>query len=188
MKIFYTASYFGKEKYQSYYDLVLNALRDHDIEIISPEIGNYRQILKTKDIDRLKDEKSIHYEAVRRGIMMCDAVIIEVSHEDFQLGHEATLAALNNKPVLCLSIYEDFSEKINSKYFFGAKYSKYSIGGIVSKFLDRVDRDLLNQRFNMFLSPNQVQYLEDCARVNRMNKSEYVRKLIDEDMRGSLLS
>jgi hypothetical protein len=37
MKVFFTASYFGKEKYQSQYDLVRKNLEKSGIELLSPE-------------------------------------------------------------------------------------------------------------------------------------------------------
>ena len=135
MKIFYTASYYGKNKYQKYYDMVLHAIQDSESEIISPELSNYLELLPPDSIEKLKDKRSIHYEAIKEGILWADLVIIELSHEDFQLGHEATLAIQNKKPVLCLSINEDFSLKIKNPFFFGAKYNKYNINEIIRNFI-----------------------------------------------------
>src|SRR5688500_6276301 len=100
MKIFFTNSFHGKEKYQKHYDMVLSAIQQTGAEIVSPELGNYKKILTQVEMHSLKSEEQIHYEAIKKGILWADAVIIEVSHEDFQLGHEATLASLNRKPVL----------------------------------------------------------------------------------------
>lgn len=183
MKIFYTASYLGKQKYQKTYNEVLKAIQATGAEVLSPEVGNYQSILTQKEIEDLKFPKKIHYEAIRKGIMTCDAAIIEISNEDFQLGHEATLAIQNKKYVLCLSIYEDFSEKIDNLYFHAAKYNEYNVEEIVDTFIKRVGQDQFSERFNMFLAPSQVQYLEKKATEEGLNKSEYVRKLIDQDMK-----
>ena len=183
MKIFYTASYYGKEKYQKYYDLVLKAITDTGVEIISPEKGNYLSILNKKDLKKIKGNRKIHYEAIRKGIQWADAVIIEISNEDFQLGHEATLAIQSKKHVLCFSIHEDFSEKIINPYFHGAKYNEYNVEEVVSDFVDMVKNEQLDQRFNLFLSSKQTTYLDSVARKKGMNKSEYIRMLIDEDRR-----
>ena len=100
MRIFYTASYYGKEKYQKYYDMILKAITDTGTEVLSPEKGNYLNILQKKDLKKFKSEKEIHYEAIRRGIQWADEVIMEISNEDFQLGHEATLALQEKKHVI----------------------------------------------------------------------------------------
>ena len=183
MKIFYTASYSGKQKYQKQYDLILEALEQQpDIEVISPEKGNYKNTLSVREMQKLGDAKRIHYEAIRRGILWSDAVIIEMSNEDFQLGHEATVAVQAKKHVLCLSIFEDFSDKIPNRYFHGAKYTELNIHDLVESFLDRARKDVLGERFNCFLSANQLQHLEKAGLEQGLNMSEYLRTLIDQDM------
>jgi predicted protein tyrosine phosphatase len=109
--------------------------------------------------------------------------VIEISHEDFQLGHEATLAIMAKKPVLCLSIHEDFSKKIVNPYFFAAKYSESNIEEIVDNFIKRVDKESLNQRFNLFLSKRQLVNLEIASKKMGMNNSEYLRMLLDKNSR-----
>lgn len=182
MKVFYTASYYGKEKYQKYYDLVLAVLEKTGVEVISPEKGNYKRVLGVKERERLGDNpRLVHYEAIRKGIGLADAVIIEVSNEDFQLGHEATLATQAKKHVLCLSIHEDFSEKIINRYFHGARYNEYDVEEIVAGFVKRSKKESLGERFNMFLSAGQTEYLKKRAKESGMTGSEYLRELIDKD-------
>lgn len=184
MKIFYTASYLGKQKYQANYNQVLAAIEATGSEVISPEKGNYQSLLTAAEIDELKYPKNIHYEAIRKGILWSDAVIIEITNEDFQLGHEATLAIQNKKYVLCLSLFEDFSDKIQNRYFYGAKYNEYNIEEIVENFIKTVQDDQFSERFNLFLSSSQTQFLEKKATENKMNKSEYLRFLLDKDMKS----
>ena len=184
MKIFNTASWYGRKKYLKYYNLVLSAIEKTGVELIATEKGNYKEILSGAEKAKLPTERLIHYEAIRRGILSADAVIIEISNEDFQLGHEATLAIQAKKPVLCLSVHEDFSEKINNPYFFAAKYSEYTVEEIIEEFIKRCQKRQLSERFNLFISPNEVQYLEKTAADRKMNKSEYLRSLIDKDQKA----
>jgi hypothetical protein len=181
MTIFYTASYYGKSKYQKHYDSVLKAIESTEVDIISPEKNNYLNLLSEKEKARLQDNKLIHYEAIRKGINIADGVIIEISNEDFQLGHEATLAIQSKKPVLCLSINEDYSEKINNRYFFGAKYNEKNISKIIANFIKSTKSIYLSERFNMFLAPAQLRHLDENSKKANMNKSEYIRRLIDQD-------
>lgn len=181
MNIFYTASYYGKEKYQKYYDLVLAVIEKSGAEIVSPEKGNYLGLLTEREQKKVKDEKERHYLAIKKGIEWAEAVIIEISQEDFQLGHEATLAILNKKPVLCLSIYEDFSMKIKNKYFHGGKYSEMNVEEIIEEFLSKIKGRKLEVRFNCFLSEAQDNYLSKKAKLAGINKSEYLRELLEKD-------
>lgn len=150
--------------------MVRSALESQDIELVSPEKGNV-------DLGQTKES---HYVGIKKGIMWADAVVIDISEEGFQLGHEATLAMQTRKHVLCLSIHEDFSEKIKNRYFHGAKYSEFNIGEVVEEFVKRARKELLNIRFNVFLSARQMEIVEGQAKRDGVNRSEYIRGLIDK--------
>lgn len=185
MVIFYTASWFGKQKYQKEYDLVRQTIKQFDVKLIGTEEGNYQQVLDEKTREKLKDNpKLLHYEAIRQGIHLAEAVIIEVSNEDFQLGHEASLTIAEKKPVLCLSIHEDLSKRIFNDYFFGAKYNRSNVKSIIQDFLVRAKALSLTRRFNLFLYPHQLDYLTKASKREGMNMSEYLRHLINLDKRG----
>lgn len=176
MKIFFTASYYGKEKYQKKYDMILKFLEVSGHEVISPEKGNYKKLLTKKELGLPK--QAVHYSAIKKGILWADVVVIEISQEDFQLGHEATLAIQNKKPVLCLSIHEDFSDKIKDRYFYGGKYNQFNYEEIIEEFIKRVKKETLNRRFNLFLSDRQLELLHKRAKENNTNISEYIRQQI----------
>lgn len=181
MKVFYTASYWGKREYQKFYDMVARALEQTGVEVISTEKGNYLDLLSKGEKEEIGDKQLVHYEAIRRGIRQADAVVIEISNEDFQLGHEATLAIQAKKHVLCLSLHEDFSKKINNRYFHGKRYNKLTVQEQVEDFVEQAKSERLNQRFNMFLSSAEVEWLETESKKRGLGKSELVRELIDQD-------
>lgn len=186
MRIFYTASFYGKEKYQKQYDLVRGAIKEFKVDLISPEEGNYLDVIDPKIRKRLEGNHSLlHYEAIRQGIHLADAVIIEVTYQDIQLGHEITLSLMEKKPILVLSTKEDFSKKIIHDYLFGAKYEESSIKGILQDFFAKVREIRQARRFNMFLYPAQVEYLAKASQKQGMNISEYIRHLINLDRRSS---
>lgn len=168
MKIFYTCAFSGKPKYQKFYDLVLKSLQSQKIELRSPELGHFPP-----------PSSSDHYQSIRSDISWADAVVIEISQECFQLGHEATLAIQSKKHVLCLSVHEDFTRKINSRYFHGACYSEMNIDDIISDFVNSLRHHQFDQRFNCFLSQKQLEKLDLNASKLGQTKSEYIRQLID---------
>ncbi len=181
LKIFWTASYHGKAIYQKNYDLVGRTIDAQEgVEVVATEKGNYQDILPPTIRTKLSNQPdALHYEAVRRGILWADAVIIEISHEDFQLGHEATLAIQSKKHVLCLSVNEDYSKKIDNHYFHAAKYNKMTINEIIKSLLARARKDLLSRRFNLFLTSSQEQFLKSKGLESGLGASDYIRSLID---------
>ncbi len=181
MKLFWTASYTGKQKYQKDYDLVDRVIdRRGDLDVISPEKSNYLSLVPPRIKQSLGGQPAkLHYDAIRRGILWSDAVIIEISQEDFQLGHEATLAIQAKKHVLCLSTHEDFSHKIDNRYFHATIYNKMTIDQIVEDFLALAQKDLLSRRFNLFLTSSQEQFLKAKGAESGQGASDYLRSLID---------
>ena len=181
MKVFFTAPFDGKSKYQEYYDQIVKILEDYCDDVISPEAGNYLKTISSREKIKIKDVHKIHYEAIKRGILQSDLVVMEISHSSFRVGHEATLAILNKKPVLCLSLKENMADKIDSPYFFGAKYSIDNLEDIISEFINKHSKNLLNNRFNLFLSSSQLSYLDSAAKAKKISNSAYIRWLIDKD-------
>lgn len=181
MKLFWTASYTGKAQYQKFYDLVSRTIdAQPGLDVISPEKNNYLDLVPPTLHQRLSAHPArLHYDAIRRGILWADAVIIEISQEDFQLGHEATLAIQAKKHVLCLSTHVDFSEKIDNRYFHGAKYNRATIEEQIEAFLKLAQKDLLSRRFNLFLTSSQEQFLKQKGAETGEGASGYLRSLID---------
>ncbi len=181
MTIFYTVPFRGKEKYQKEYDAILSLLERTGATVISPEKGNYLNSISPNEPVSKDTPKHIHYEAIKRGILAADAVVFEISHESFQIGHEMTLAIQAKKHVLCLSLFENFERKIYSKFFHGARYSLGTVEQEIERFLHICAQEKLPNRFNFFLSNSHLQFLEKQAELYDMSISEYIRQLIDKD-------
>lgn len=180
LKIFFTASFEGKEKYQSNYDKIVQIIKESKAEVVATELANYKKLLTLRDIKKLKTEKEIHYYAIKKGIQWADLVIMELSQESFQVGHEATLAIQLKKPLLGLSIHQDWSQRILDTYFIGAKYNEYNVREIITGFINKYSKNRLTERFNMFLSKQQIKKLDSLAKENSTTRSELIRSLIEK--------
>jgi hypothetical protein len=180
MTIFYTVSYFGKSTYQKYYDYVLDALQKQKVTIISPELGNYLNYLTARQKKQAKTPEARHYLGIKSGIQKADAVVIDVTHQDFQIGWEAALACTNKKPLLCLSLHQDFTGTIQHPYFHAAKYTDMTVDNIIEDFIRKTKPGLFSNRFNFFLSTKQLQSLKRSAKANNQSTSDYLRTLIDQ--------
>ncbi len=187
MNIFFSASYRGREQYKTQLDLIHDTIAEFkSVNLISPAWkDNYEPLLRATKISRATQSRFAEYQAIRKGIRISEAVIFEVSHESFQVGHEVSFALAEKKPVLCLSLHEDFSQRIQNEYFFGAKYTPETIHGIIQDFLARVRELSLSKRFNLFLYPHQLEYVKEQGEKMGMNMSEYIRYLINLDKQRS---
>jgi len=180
MKIFVAASFYGKEKYPANFAHILESLKDLEAQILTPDAGKTLTTLKLQNYAKTHNNKNVHYESIRRGIKWAQMIILETSHEDFELGFLTHSALELKKPILALSIHEDFSKKIKSPFFTAAKYNEKNVSSIVSRFVEKNAREELSERFNLFLSKRQLQSIESSAKELGINNSEYLRMLIDK--------
>ncbi len=149
MKIFFTSPYDGKKIYQPSIDRILKTIESTGATIISPEKSReYFDAFREENIKKLGDSDRIHYEFIRQGIANADAVIIEASFEDFRVGHEATLAIIYKKPVLCLSQKKDYGKLIRHEAFQGELYTDKNLESIILEFLKGVSHNIRSKRNN----------------------------------------
>lgn len=189
MKVFYTSAFKGRSMYKNYVNQVFEVIKSfEDIELTSTQDRSYLarepEAKQVDDLKFLEDRyKYVHYNSVKRAIFEADAVIIDATSRSFRLGHEATLAVQQGKPTLVLSQHKDYSNLIDHPHFFGAKYHRLTLKEIVRKFLKHAQRTTLKHRFNMFTSDDQKEFIEKKSVELGINKSEFVRSLIEEEMR-----
>lgn len=157
MKIFFTTSFEGKRFYQKYVDTIIQIILSTGAEIVSPEKSReYKDAFREENIKKLGDPEKIHYEFIRQGIANADAVIIEASNEDFRIGHEATLAIIYKKPVLCLSVNKDYGKLVRHEDFKGAKYNNKNLKKLVLDFISEVSTSILSKRRSFLKTPEKV--------------------------------
>lgn len=147
MKVFFTTSFWGKPRYQRYVDRIVAAIESTGATVVSPEKSReYKTSFTKENIKAYGDRARIHYEFIRQGIANADAVVIEASHEDFRIGHEATLAIIYKKPVLCLSLNTDYGKLVRHEAFRGVKYDERNLESTVLAFLEQTGKSLISKR------------------------------------------
>jgi hypothetical protein len=185
-KIFFTVSKTGRYQYSHINHLILDELRRSKVKVISTVdeqyLSEFPQLQKGPSLSEMEqDHKYTHDILVKRAILLCDAVIVEASHPSFRLGFEAHLALTQQKPVLVLSQTTNFGNLINHPNFFGVKYSEFTLPDEIEKFLRHVKKFSLRNRFNLFVSDHERDYLKQVSQLHGISMSSYIRKLIQQD-------
>lgn len=180
MNIFFTAPHSAKTKLQDAYDEIIRILKKSKHQIISLELQKYDNLLDKKTTSKLtKDEK--HYLYTKKGINKAQAIIIETTVQKFQIGHEATLALLYNKPVLCLSKEKDYSTQIKHPKFYAKRYKKNEdLEKIILDFINTVKKKHISVRFNSYLSADEKNFLDWYSKKQGKTISEVIRDLVKE--------
>jgi hypothetical protein len=192
MRIFYTVSKTGMSQFAGSYAAVLAELQTQGAYVEATFTRTYlNSTPKLKAIQGLVNSEDayryVHDSAVRQAILRSDAVVIEASYPSFRLGFETFFALSAQKPVLVLSKYRNFGNLIDQPHLFGAKYTNFTLPDEIGKFLRHVKQFKLRNRFNLFISDNQRQYLEKAAKKYTVSKSDYIRKLIEKDMGSDIV-
>jgi hypothetical protein len=179
MIVFFTSSVSAKPEFQHYYDECISAIRDHGDNVNSLEFQKYEDLIGKEAIRQLSDEEA-HYAYTKKGMNIAQAIIIEASRSSFYLGHEVTLGLLLNKPVLCLSSTWDYSKRIKHPKFHACQYqNKNELRKAICDFLDKVRNKYLTVRFNLFLNPDQKNFIDWYAQKHDKTASELIRELIE---------
>lgn len=186
MKIFLTVSKTGMAKFEKSYEAVLNELKAQGAQVEATFTKAYLKsptLKAVKDLTLSEDSyRYVHDTAVRQAILRSDGVVIEASYPSFRLGFEAFFALSAQKPVLVLSQDHNYAHLIDQPHFFGAKYTPFTLPDEIEKFLKHIRQYKLNNRFNLFISDAQRQYIEKAATQHNVSKSDYIRKLVEKDM------
>jgi hypothetical protein len=184
MNFFLTVSRTGMKKHIEDYKKVLSELERQNVKVTTTILKQYADRLKAyrKSAKTAKEKKYANDTAVRKAIAKSDAVIIEASYPSFRLGFEAYYALSLEKPVLVLSKLEDYSSLIDQPNFFGARYTDFTLPDELEKFLIHVKEYKLRIRFNLFISELHKKKLEKASKHFNVSMSDYLRKLIEEDV------
>ena len=188
-KIFFTVSRSALHSDPQARDTYLRVLKELETHVSIKLITTIKKDHYPKELKHLKMDlttadgkyRYVNDRGVKRAIFEADGVIIEASYQSFRLGFEAMYALSQNKPVLVLSKFRDYSKLIDQPNFFGAKYTEFTLPDEIDKFLKHVEKHRLRNRFNLFISDEHKKHLEKKAKFYGVSMSEYVRKLIEED-------
>lgn len=129
--------------------------------------------------------KRENYEQAIKSLKKAELVVIEVSGHSMSGGYLISQALDMNKPVIAL--YKSNSKPIfiagiNNKRLFLVEYDKDNVEQVLKKALKDVS-SLIDVRFNFFVSPKILTYLDWVGQKRMIPKSVFLRNLIEKEMR-----
>ncbi len=181
MKIYFTASITGKNKYQKNYKTIVSSLESLGHKVISDHI------LQSDSDELLAEdahEREEHHKKLSKWLNQADIVVAEVSFPSVSVGYEVALGLEKNKPVLAL--HEESQVPVallgeTSDKFILASYNTTDIKKDIKYLVDEVS-DQMDTRFNFFISPKHQNYLDWIAKNRKVPRSVFLRRLIEEHM------
>ncbi len=181
MKVYFTASITGREKYLDNYRKIVELLRKMDIIVYEETV----EVTKEHVYEEISDEEKIrYYHQVLKWIGEVDLVVVEASYQSLSIGHEISLALERGKPVIVL-----YSEGQAPHFLVGVQSEKLLVEKYSLSDLDKVLKDSINYaveqqdtRFNFFISPRHQHYLDWISRKRMVPRAVHLRKLLEADM------
>jgi hypothetical protein len=183
MKIYFVGSISGREKYLKNYQAIIRKLKKLDHEVIENTISP-----KKEWVYSLTDKQKVeYYKQVLDWINGVDVVVAESSYSSISVGHEISVALEKEKPVIVL--YKEgeashFLRGIDSEKVQVIKYDDKDLGPILEQAINKASFQA-DTRFNFFISPRIVNYLDWIAKKKRIPRAVYLRRLIEKDMKRS---
>lgn len=139
-----------------------------------------------KDLSKESIEtKKENYLDIIKCIKKADIVVMEISGHSVSMGFILSKAMEENKPVIAMytSDMDPVFVKgiVNSKLIM-AEYDKNNLEQVISDSINKA-KCLVDMRFNFFVSPKILNYLDWIAQKRMIPKSVFLRNLIEREMR-----
>jgi hypothetical protein len=181
MKIYFTAALSQRDQYSKYYERIIAHLEKLGHTVYHHDISNIAvEKIRTED-DATKVE---HYKKVNKFIAQSDIVVVEASFPStLNIGHEITLGLERGKPVIVLykvGKSSTFFGGLNSDKLLLAQYNDENLEVVIDEYANFA-KNTSDTRFNFFISPRHISYLDWIAKSRRIPRSVYLRELIDQD-------
>jgi hypothetical protein len=129
--------------------------------------------------------KRENYEESIKSLKKAELVIIEVSGHSMSAGYLISQALEMNKPVIALYKSESkpvFIGGIVNQKLFLVEYDKDNVEEVLKTTLKKVT-SLIDVRFNFFVNPKILTYLDKVAQERMVPKSVFLRNLIEKEMK-----
>ena len=182
MKIYFSASRLYKEQYSDNYKKIVKVLKESGSQLLD---NTYFKPSPSGFVMPEGDRKSL-YRSMVKNMDRADFCVFEASYPStLHIGHEITLAMEKSKPVVVL--YTKGHEPILFKGMDKEKviWIEYNDDNLEKQLNEAIEmsKKEVDVRFNFFVSPKILGYLDWVAQKRMIPRSVFLRDLIEREMR-----
>jgi len=164
---------------------IITLLKSHFNPVYADHIQDYNQ----SALDQMTEEEKIFFhQIILKNIQKSDFVVGEVTRPSLGVGFLLAFAQSKQKPTILfyrsedpptnlLSTLEKESSKIVSLHY----ASKDELSRLIKDSIEFIGKNS-DTRFTMLFSSEIIQHLDRVAETKNIPRSEYIRRLIKEDM------
>lgn len=183
MRIYFTASITAMDQYRVHYEKIIQYLKKEGYDVQADHILKAELEVREHQDD---EQKVKYYSNFLKNVGIADIVVAEASYPStVHIGHEISIALGKGKPVIVLYLKGKepiFLKGITDDRLLMAEYTLETLGREFKYVLEEA-KEGMDVRFNFFVSPKIVGYLDWIAKKRKMPRAVYLRRLIEEDMK-----
>lgn len=187
MKVFFVTSPRVEEKLRSLTNEIVHQIKANGYDLIDEEnnVMNYDAFMKLMQ----KGKKGyVEYTQQKlRDIRNSDICIFDTNLHSSGIGYLIRESLQEGKPTIVLYTQNEpyFIAGIEDDKLILRHYTnKTTLKKIVKEALD-IARERRDKRFNFFISPKLLEYLEEASKNEGLTKSKFIRNLILKHMKES---
>lgn len=183
MRAYFAASVRGKENYVENYEKIVSTLEGLGYSVYSDHV--LKNDVKKIDSQTKLDVEKV-YKQLNENLKKSDLVVAEVSTPSVSVGHEISEALMMGKPVIMLHVEGGNramllegvrDERIQTVAYVMANLSKTLKEAVIEA------KKNMDVRFNFFVSPKILNYLDYVAKNRMIPRAVFLRDLIEKEMK-----
>lgn len=186
MKVFLVGSPRGHDNFSNFYTKIYEEVKKNGYTHTNTEFINTNSDEFYKQMKESEEHRSSFYKNMLKGIQNADICIFETSTHSSGTGFLLDKSLELNKPTIVLYY------KGNNTYLFQGiddekliikEYDEKSLKKVLLEALEMA-RERRDKRFNFFISPKLLDYLEKASNTEGITKSKFIRNLIVNKIRS----
>ena len=183
MKVYFTTALRGKATYLQNYRQIVDCLKKMGFSVQADHV------LADGIEDRVKlqtdEEREKVYKELLLKIRNADMLVAEISAPSISVGHEISYALEQSKPVVVFHVPGKSSsllEGMDSEKLKMISYTLETLEEQMSKAVEEAKK-MVDVRFNFFVSPKILNYLDWVSQTKKVPRSVFLRELIEKEMK-----
>ena len=184
MRVCFVASIKNKEVNLKYYQEIIRVLKETGDKVFCEHVMGNSQA----NLDSLSEDKKVQFHKnVMDQVKKADLVVAEITSQSLSVGFLISMSLDLSKPTVLL--YRGSSKpniistlEQSDKLLVGSYSELGDIEKVLSDYLDKA-RGKSDVRFNFFVSPKILNYLDWIAQKRMIPRSVFLRNLIEREMK-----
>lgn len=183
MKIFYNASLTGKKLFLKEYEAIYTIIKGTEKVTLlhSPVLVGTPE----KVVAETLGQASAYFKKLQGWIKEADVCVFEASYPSMGIGYEVAMAVQLGKSVIVMHLPGKQTEVMLGMSSDKLQMVEYTMDTVRTTLEDALAYAVEQQdtRFNFFVSPRIISFLDWVAKKKRIPRAVYLRRLIEEDLK-----